>query len=68
MENWTKVFSSTDLVEVKLAEDVLKQVGIESHILHKPDSMLPSLGEAELFTLDEKAEEARQVLEENNFL
>jgi hypothetical protein len=62
-ENWTCVFSSNDLVKVKIAEDVLKQNGIESHILNKPDSMMPMLGEAELYVRREKAEAARQVLE-----
>ena len=64
-ENWVKVFSSSDLLKVKMAEDVLKQHRIESHILNKPDSMLPMLGEAELFTLAEKADEAINVLAKN---
>jgi uncharacterized protein YbaA (DUF1428 family) len=67
-ENWIKIYSSQDLVKVKIAEDVLKQNGIESHILNKPDSMLPMLGEAELYTLPEKAEAARKVLQENDML
>ncbi len=67
-ENWIKIYSSNDLVQVKIAEDVLKQNGIESHILNKPDSVLPMLGEAELYTLPEKAELAKKVLKENNLL
>jgi len=43
-------------------EDLLKQHGIESHILSKPDSVIPSIGEAELYTLAEKAKEALEVL------
>lgn len=68
MENWTKVFSSSEVLQVKLAEDILKQNGIESHILHKPDSALPSIGDAELFTPDDLAEKAIAVLKENDFL
>lgn len=64
-ENWTRIFSSTDLVQVKIAEDVLKQHGIESHILHKPDSVMPMLGEAELYVRREKEEAARKVLAEH---
>lgn len=67
-ESWIKIYSSQDLVKVKIAEDVLKQNGIESHILNKPDSMLPMLGEAELYTLPEKAEEAKRVLKEKEIL
>ncbi len=62
-EKWVKIFSSTDLLQVKLAEDVLKQKKIESHILNKPDTMMPMLGEAELYTLPEKVEEAINILE-----
>lgn len=61
-EGWVKVFSSLDLIQVKLVEDLLKQHGIESHILSKPDSVIPSIGEAELYTLAEKAEDALEVL------
>lgn len=51
-----------------MAEDLLKQNGIESHILAKPDSMIPSVGEAELYTLPEKAEQAVSLLKENGLL
>ncbi|MEK7255191.1 MAG: DUF2007 domain-containing protein [Bacteroidota bacterium] len=66
VENWVKIYSSSDLVQVKIAEDVLKENGIESHIVSKPDSVMPMLGEAELYTLPEKAEAAMKVLEEND--
>ncbi len=61
-ENWVKIFTSTDLVQVKMAEDVLKQEGIASHIESKPNSAMPMLGEAELYTLPENVEAARKVL------
>jgi len=64
-ENWVKIYSSTDLVRVKIAEDVLKQNGIESHIVNKPDSMLPMLGQAELFTPPGKSDAALKVLKNN---
>lgn len=67
-EKWVMIYSSQDLVKVKIAEDVLKQNGIESHILNKPDSMLPMLGEAELYTVPEKADAAKKVLQDNDLL
>lgn len=66
-EEWVLIFSSTDLIQVKMAEDVLKQHDIESHIISKPDSAMPMLGEAELYTLPEKAEEAKTILAQNEF-
>jgi hypothetical protein len=67
-EGWIKIYSNTDLMQVKLAEDMLKQNGIESHIESKPDSVFPSIGEATLYTLPEKAVAARKLLAENDFL
>lgn len=67
-QGWIKIFSSLDVLQAKLAEDLLKQNGIESHILAKPDSMIPSVGEAELYTLPEKAEQAVSLLKENGLL
>ncbi|MFQ5446693.1 MAG: putative signal transducing protein [Saprospiraceae bacterium] len=64
-ENWVRIYRSTDLMKVKIAEGVLKQNGIESHIVNKPDSMLPMLGEAELFTPPEKSDAALKALEDN---
>ena len=65
-EGWIKIFSSNKTFEAKLAEDVLKQHGIESHIESQPDSAFPSLGSADLYTLPERAEEARRVLLAND--
>jgi hypothetical protein len=67
-QGWVLIFSYPELYQAKIAEDILKQHGIESHIANKPDSAIPSLGEAELYTLPEKAEEAMRVLEENDLL
>lgn len=66
-EGWIKIFASGDLMQVKLAEDLLKRHGIESHIANKPDSVFPSVGEAELYTLPELVESARKLLKENRF-
>ncbi len=65
-EGWIKVFSSNEVYQVKIAEDVLKQNGIESHIVKHPDSAFPSMGEAILLTVPEKAERAKAVLAEND--
>lgn len=67
-EGWIKVFSSPDLLQAKIAEDVLKQNGIESHIANKPDSVMPFLGSADLYTTEEDAESARKVLAEHDLL
>lgn len=63
-ENWIKIYTSDKVYQAKLAEDVLKQNGIESHIVNRPDSVLPSIGEAALYTVPEKAEAALKVLQD----
>jgi hypothetical protein len=63
-QNWVRIFSSNELIQVKIAEDILKQNGIVSHIISKPDSAIPALGEAELYTLPENAERASELLKE----
>lgn len=63
-ENWVKIFSSKDLMQVKVAEDVLKQNNIVSHIISHPDSAMPMLGTAELYTMPENAAAAAKVLKE----
>ena len=65
-EDWVKIFASADLLKTKLVEDYLKQNGVESHILERPDSTFPSIGEATLYTPKEKAEQAFALIEKMN--
>jgi len=63
-EGWIRIFFASELYQVKIAEDKLKQHDIESHIVNKGDSAIPSIGEVELYTTPEKAEEAIKVLQD----
>ncbi len=65
VEGWVRIYSSTEVFKAKIAEDILKQNGIESHIVSKPDSAIPSLGAADLYAPPEKAEAAIKVLRAN---
>jgi len=65
-ENWIKIFRSVELLQVKLAEDILKQHGIESHILNQSDSAFPGTNYIELYTLPDRAEEAKKILLEHD--
>ena len=68
LENWVKVFVHKELLQVKLAEDVLKHHNIESHIASKQDSVIQPLGEAVLYVPKEKGEAALEVLKNSEFL
>jgi len=67
-EGWVLIFKTRETFKAKIAEDKLKQQGIESHILNKPDSAIPSIGNAELYCPSEKAEEAVQILKKEEIL
>ncbi len=67
-DGWVKIYSARELIQAKLAEDVLKQHGISSHIANKPDSVMPFLGTADLYTTQDDAEAAMKVLEENDLM
>ena len=67
-QGWVKIYANPELYQVKIVEDILKQNGIESHIIGHQDSAIPSLGEAELYTLPEKAAAAVEVLREQGIL
>lgn len=66
-EDWVKIFASADLLKTKLVEDYLKQHGVESHILERPDSAIPSIGEATLYTPQDKAEQALDLIKNLDF-
>jgi|AntRauTorckE5430_2_1112549.scaffolds.fasta_scaffold08390_4 hypothetical protein len=66
-EDWVKIFESREILKTKLVEDALKREGIESHILEKPDSAIPSLGSATLYTPRENAKKALEVINAIDF-
>lgn len=68
MENWEVIFKSNEIFKLKLAEDVLKQNGIESHIVSQKDSAFPSIGEGVLMTPPDRLEEALNILQENELI
>lgn len=63
-EGWIRVFAANELYQVKIAEDKLKQHQIESHIVNKGDSAIPSIGQVELYTPSENATDAVNILRE----
>lgn len=57
-----------DLIEVKLAEDILKHNGIVSNITNRPDSAIPSIGDAELYIRADDKEDAVKVLKKADII
>lgn len=67
-EGWTNIYAADQEFKAKLAEDILKQHSIVSHIMTKPDSAIPSIGAATLYVKDEDVEKALEILKEENIL
>ena len=67
MDNWIKIYSSTDRLQAKLAEDVLKQNDIISNIVAKGGSAYPVLSEVELYTPVGNEADAKAILKANDF-
>ncbi len=65
---WALIFTALEEYQARIADDILKQHGIESLIVNKGDSMFPSIGEAELYTPAENVEKALEILRENNII
>jgi len=61
-EEWVLVYSADAEFKAKIAEDILKQNDIVSHVLSKPDSAYPMIGNADLYSPANQAEAAREVL------
>ncbi|MEM6378794.1 MAG: DUF2007 domain-containing protein [Bacteroidota bacterium] len=63
-DGWINVYSADLEFKAKLAEDVLKQHDIVSHIMMKPNSAIPSIGNATLLVPEADAEKAIKILKE----
>lgn len=66
VENWTLIYSNSELLQVKLAEDILKQNDIVSNIISKQDPVFPSIGSNELYAKPEDAARAKEILASND--
>jgi hypothetical protein len=67
-DGWINIYNTDQEFKAKLAEDVLKQNDIVSHIMSKPDSAIPAIGAATLYVKQEDAEKAVSILKEENIL
>ena len=67
-EGWVVVFSADQEFKAKVAEDILKQHEIVSHMVQEPDSAFPMLGKAALYTPQESAEKAISILQKEGLL
>ena len=66
-EEMVKIFTTTEPLQANLAETVLRNNGIEAHILNKQDSSFSVIGSIEVYTSPSEVDKAMEILKENNF-
>ena len=66
-DNWVKIFADADFLKVELAQNVLEENNIESYIMDHSDSALTHLGDVQLFTPQEVAVKAKDLLKSKGF-
>lgn len=67
-KNWVRIMSDQDRIKVEIAEGVLKQHGIISHVVNNTVSAIPSIGDAELHVHEENVEVAKNVLKDADLI
>lgn len=65
-KNWVKVYSTTNSYLAEILKNALLANGIECVLINKKDSSYLLFGEAELYTHVNQAEEALQIIEQQN--
>lgn len=64
--DWTKVYTVTNLHKAEFIKGMLNEYGIEANILNKRDSEIPAFGPVELYVLSENLDKAKELIDEHN--
>ena len=62
MDNWKMILSTSNTMEMSLAEAKLHEFDIPYNIINKKDSAYIIIGEAELYVPDDHAEQASKLV------
>lgn len=63
-DNWVKIHSSIGAIHVELLKSMLEDNSIKAIILSRKDSMLPSIGEVELYVKNDDVILAKHLIDE----
>jgi hypothetical protein len=67
-QDWIKVFSNQDRIQVELVHALLHENGISSNIVDKAVSLIPSMGVVELMVTSQNFDAAINLLREKGLL
>jgi len=65
-KNWTKIFSSTNPIEVEILKQMLEENGVISIDINQQDSSYNMFGNINLYVQEEYVENATKLIEQNN--
>ena len=65
-KNWTKIFSSTNPIEVEILKQMLEENGVISIDINQQDSSYNMFGNINLYVQEEYIENATKLIEQNN--
>jgi hypothetical protein len=66
MQDWKKVFSSTQLATASMVMGILNENGIAAKVLNKQDSSFVFLGKVEVYVQEAQYDIALQVIQDLN--
>ena len=66
MQDWKKVFSSTQLATASMVMGILNENGIAAKLLNKQDSSFVFLGKVEVYVQETQYDIALQVIQDLN--
>jgi len=65
-KKWSKIFSSTNPIEVEILKQMLKENGVISIDINQQDSSYNMFGNINLYVQEEYLENATKLIEQNN--
>ena len=65
-KNWTKIFSSTNPIEVEILKQMLEENGVISIDINQQDSSYNMFGNINLYVQEDYLENATKLIEQNN--
>lgn len=65
-KNWTKIFSSTNPIEVEILKQMLDENGVISIDINQQDSSYNMFGNINLYVQEQYVENATKLIEQNN--
>ena len=64
--DWTKVATVGNIQKAEFIKGMLNENGIESNILNKRDSEIPSIGDVKIYVRKSDETQAKQLIDEHN--